>query len=809
MEKVVIINLNTTNTLNYNSININDKKDLSKLNNIKEKYAIFYNDKSEYRNVDFDKIISFMEENKLKLYALWPCFSANKKLERINFYSNTGFIEEKDEKYNFNLDSFIINTSLLKNLKLTNNYEEDILIEIMSKAKRYYQSKDEIVVKETKNIKDVAKFPEYNNKSWYLDYVKNTLIERIKKSKNHFEKNLIYNLYLLRLYTNSMQSTISILNKNEYDEFIKLSKELLNYVDDDILSVDNINNNVPIHKSIIDYLLKIKYGNIKYEIKNKTLVYKNIKLLDIEKTNILVNTINEKDNKLYVDCTVDELVQKFDPVEVIVDGKKREYRKTNIYAKRMIFGREYYNDETIQFVLDLDKDKSIIFKTKSGIRLKLGFVGLHSKLYDRFGHSYWNVNKKYIKYRKNTLTINNRNVFTTFINELLYWKNIYKKDKMKGKHAIILRLLYYLTLPKYKNRDIWITYDKIYKSGDCGEYFYRYAVKKHEIYYVLSKKAKFYNKIKEETHNVLPYGDRHTKLMFLHSKIVFASDSLTPYFCGFSGEMANYCKGLFNYKVHCIQHGLTMQDISFRQNRLFDNISRYYIASKYERKNLLNKEYGYTDNQIIDTGIPRFDGLHDKSEKMILLAPTWRVNVASNISNDRIRARNSAFKKTNYFKVFNSLINNKELLKLLKEKGYKVVFLIHPTLISNKDDYDKNEFVDIISAADVNYEDMLTKAKIMITDYSGVQYDFAYMKKPIIYYHTPLLPPSYDDGVMDYKTMGFGDIITNEDDIVKEVKKLLNNNGKLDDKYKKRIDSFFLFKDYNSCKRIYDYTIKD
>ena len=55
-----------------------------------------------------------------------------------------------------------------------------------------------------------------------------------------------------------------------------------------------------------------------------------------------------------------------------------------------------------------------------------------------------------------------------------------------------------------------------------------------------------------------------------------------------------------------------------------------------------------------------------------------------------------------------------------------MICLIHPTLISNKDDYDKNKYVKIYSAADVNYEDILTETKLMITDYSGVQYDFAY-----------------------------------------------------------------------------------
>ena len=107
-----------------------------------------------------------------------------------------------------------------------------------------------------------------------------------------------------------------------------------------------------------------------------------------------------------------------------------------------------------------------------------------------------------------------------------------------------------------------------------------------------------------------------------------------------------------------------------------------------------------------------------------------------------------------------------------------------------------------------NYEDMLTTSKIMITDYSGVQYDFAYMKKPIVYYHTPLLPPSYDNGMMNYETMGFGKVCDDEKKVVNELINLINNDCKTDKIYLNRIKKFFLYDDFNSCKRIYEDAIK-
>ena len=83
MDKLTIINLNVNNSLEFKSIDINSIKDLSKLDNIKTKYAMFYNNGSKYKNVDFNKIIDFMESNDLLLYGLCPCYESNKKTEKI------------------------------------------------------------------------------------------------------------------------------------------------------------------------------------------------------------------------------------------------------------------------------------------------------------------------------------------------------------------------------------------------------------------------------------------------------------------------------------------------------------------------------------------------------------------------------------------------------------------------------------------------------------------------------------------------------------------------------------------------------
>ena len=101
---------------------------------------------------------------------------------------------------------------------------------------------------------------------------------------------------------------------------------------------------------------------------------------------------------------------------------------------------------------------------------------------------------------------------------------------------------------------------------------------------------------------------------------------------------------------------------------------------------------------------------------------------------------------------------------------------------------------------------MFRDASLMVTDYSSVFFDFAYLKKPVLYYQNE----SFDDfhygkGYFDYETMAFGEIVHNEDDLVKMIMEYVENDCKMKDKYKSRVDKFFKFNDRNNRKRLYDW----
>lgn len=762
-------------------------KNIDKIKSIKSEYVIISDKKYD---VDYDKIISFMEENNYKLYALCP-YNDNKSLIKKYDIVNT-----ESGYFNFYLESFIIKKSLLD--KCNYNSEYGILMYLYDNVKSYYQSNERIDIDIVYTDKNKNSF--YIDKSWYLEDMK-TLCKLSKECKNS-GKNYLFNMYLLKLSYNIRQVENSIINESEYNEFIKLSHEFLNNIDDKYINTDNVKLNININKNIVYYILNIKYESVKYKLSDGYIKCK-YNVDNVKSNSIVVHCINYKKGYLYFDCSYDKTCFELSNVNIYGNDKKIDYDKTDIYMGNKIFGREYYNDVVFTFKVKLE-DKNIVFKNKDNEKIHISFGNnVSSRLITNRKNSYWNIESKCLKCNDNVITIGKKN---TFINEVKFVISEFRHKKLKTIKPFIVRTCYFLTHLLYKNKDIMVSYDKLYKGGDCGEYIFKYISDNtnSNAYYIVNKNTNTYNKLIKNYKNILVYGSLKCKIICLNAKHILASDSLAASFCSFNGYMRDYNKNLFNAEVHCIQHGVTMQNMYHRQNRIFDNNKLYFISSIYEQKNLLKKEYGYNKENLIFSGLARYDGLKSNPKGVILIIPTWRVDVASSTSSGKVRPYNNNFKYTNYFKVYNSLINNKHIIEMARKNNYKIKFLIHPTLISNIKDYDKNDYVEIIPSNTVDYEDILVESNIMITDYSGVQYDFAYMKKPIIYYHNDDLPPSYGNGEMDYQNIGFGGIAKCEEDVVSLLIDIINSNCRLNKKYDKRVNEFFKYLDYNNCKRIYE-----
>ena len=97
----------------------------------------------------------------------------------------------------------------------------------------------------------------------------------------------------------------------------------------------------------------------------------------------------------------------------------------------------------------------------------------------------------------------------------------------------------------------------------------------------------------------------------------------------------------------------------------------------------------------------------------------------------------------------------------------------------------------------------------MVTDYSSAVFDFAYLRKPVIYAqfdkeqffsgaHT------LKSGYFDYSRDGFGEVTDSLEETVDLLIAYMENNCQMKEEYRRRANAFFAFHDQNNCQRVFE-----
>lgn len=95
----------------------------------------------------------------------------------------------------------------------------------------------------------------------------------------------------------------------------------------------------------------------------------------------------------------------------------------------------------------------------------------------------------------------------------------------------------------------------------------------------------------------------------------------------------------------------------------------------------------------------------------------------------------------------------------------------------------------------------------MVTDYSSVAFECAYIDRPIVYFQFDrdeffAGDHVYTRGYFDYREHGFGPVAETEDQVLDAIQQALE--GREDPIYAQRRESFFAFRDGRCCERVYN-----
>ena len=153
-------------------------------------------------------------------------------------------------------------------------------------------------------------------------------------------------------------------------------------------------------------------------------------------------------------------------------------------------------------------------------------------------------------------------------------------------------------------------------------------------------------------------------------------------------------------------------------------------------------------------------------------------------------------------------MKNECFLNALRKNGMKAVFFLHPNMQKYKGYF--TELSEDIILSDTGMDDMqdlMKRASAMITDYSSVFFDFAYMKKPLLYYqfdYEKFREGHYQEGYFSYENDGFGKICKTPEELSAAFAEVADNDFLMPEQYLDRVENFFTFTDHKNCERIYD-----
>lgn len=422
--------------------------------------------------------------------------------------------------------------------------------------------------------------------------------------------------------------------------------------------------------------------------------------------------------------------------------------------------------------------------------------------------SYWSIPGYIVRDKAGVVCLDPASKLQKMKQELSYWG--FLKESGVAKRFRTLRKAYWLTRPYFKGKRIWVYYDKVFKAGDNADFAYAYAMKQNdgiEKYYYLDPSSTDWDRLEKAGYKLLVPKTFKADLYALNAELLYVTHNPGLNRIGFKPADENIVKGIFDPTCIRLFHGFP-NNRNQTYNQTYQNYSGVVVCSEYERQLYESPANGYSPDQIIPCSNPRYDELVPDNQRWLVFAPTWRPNLRGKVNKDHSSAYNPKFKDSRYFRMYNKVLTDEKFLETARRTGYKVKIFLHPRMAPQTCDFENNDVVQgLDSTKDMTYVEMMRKADLMVTDYSSVQYDFASMHKPVVYYHDPNLP-YWRVVEFDYESLGFGEVCKDPQELIDALCGYMERNCELSDKYKKRIDDFFLKPNGTASRELYDATRK-
>lgn len=397
-------------------------------------------------------------------------------------------------------------------------------------------------------------------------------------------------------------------------------------------------------------------------------------------------------------------------------------------------------------------------------------------------------------------------MFKKFLHELNYLKAEDFLQIFVFLIAIIPSLFYTLYV-KLAKKEIWLICEDKNEARDNGFCFFKFLNEnKPDIvsYYAINPKSGDYAKVKA-TGKTVTYGSIFHWMLYFACRFNISSQK-----AGKPNVAVGYVLerlGILKSKFIFLQHGITLS----RAEWLFyeNTRMRLFICGAKPEYDYVKELFGYPEDNVKYLGFTRFDDYFTvkPNTKQIVLMPSWREWIGSKNEFSTVYEDTSDFTNTEYYQKYQSLINNSRLTAFLEKNDLTLYFYPHRNMQKFIDNFStSSNNIKIVDNKNSDIRKLLTESAVMITDYSSVALDFAYMKKPVIYYQFDekrFREAQYAEGYFSYRNAGLGKVFTEEADVVEYLEEIYSNDCAVSQEFLSAHEEFFPLWDDQNCERTY------
>lgn len=352
--------------------------------------------------------------------------------------------------------------------------------------------------------------------------------------------------------------------------------------------------------------------------------------------------------------------------------------------------------------------------------------------------------------------------------------------------------------------DTWVFCDLADTADDNARHFYEYVKKHHpeqDIIFALSKNSPDWKRLGQAGFKLIDYNSTRCNTFISKANKIICSHLPPKILAPLEN---NELRGEIVY----LGHGIKKDNINKRLGPY--KIDYLVTAIKGERDYLMATGNHYSWRNIIAPGFPRHDSLLEftRPQKYIFIMPTWRTWL---IDHSQRATRKKTISKMNdslYLNVWTEFLNSDRLKALTQQHGYTVIFHPHHTMKDYINCFKLPDYIATAQDDNMSIQQLLGASAIIITDYSSIAFDMAFMERSVIYYQfdrEEFFLKQHHPGYFDYHRDGFGPVCPCEDDLHRELEKMLANNAAPEPAYLDRMRKAFPNKDGKNCERLYKY----